>query len=218
MKDLTKIRIPLWPQKEWFPELRSLTVAPPVALPLKADLSQLHVHRLLQNLHVLQLHAWRLYSNLLDTYVFLVEWLVSCPCVVIPPRAGSTSVGGTAIATGVLITGIRSPILPSLKSLISFCFCVWRSISQFLLSVDTARPSPRFFSSACLGFRTISPLGILFAPAWDLVKVLSFLCDPTFEPLLSRPLQEGSVSDLFGWYQTSEGAPNRFLQGSFPGR
>ena len=57
---LVTLMAPLWPQ-EWFPEPQSLAVAPPVSLPLRADLlRQPHVHCLHQNLHVLQLHAWRL--------------------------------------------------------------------------------------------------------------------------------------------------------------
>ena len=52
---------PFWPQKEGFPELQSLAVAPPVSLPLQRDLlKQPHFHRLHQNLPVLCLHAWRL--------------------------------------------------------------------------------------------------------------------------------------------------------------
>ena len=59
---------PFWSQKEWFPELPSLSVAPPVPLPLRRDLLKLpHIHYLHQNLHVLRLHVWRLCSNSLAT-------------------------------------------------------------------------------------------------------------------------------------------------------
>ena len=55
---------PLWPQMEWLLQLRSPLVAPPATLPLRADLlRQPHVHRLHQNLHVLQVHVWRLSSD-----------------------------------------------------------------------------------------------------------------------------------------------------------
>ena len=166
----------LWLQKEWFLELWSLAVVLPVALPLRADLlGQPHVHRLHQNLHVLQLHAWRLCSDLRDTWASQGVWLVSCLCVVAPPRIGSTSIDGNAIITGILIVAIRSPILPSLKSRISFWFCMWKSVSLFLLSVDTARPVPQFLSSACLDFRTISSLGISFAPLSWSVRFALFL-------------------------------------------
>ena len=56
---------PFWLQKEWFLELQSLAVAPLLLLPLRRDLlRQPHFHRLHQNLHMLRLHAWRLYSDL----------------------------------------------------------------------------------------------------------------------------------------------------------
>ena len=59
---------PYWPQKELFPVLQSLSVAPPVALPMCRDLlRQPHFHRLHRDLLVLNLHAWRLLSGLLDT-------------------------------------------------------------------------------------------------------------------------------------------------------
>ena len=56
---------PFWPQKEWFPELQSLAVAPPVPLSLRRDLlRQPHFYRLHQNLPVLRLHVWRLFNAL----------------------------------------------------------------------------------------------------------------------------------------------------------
>ena len=57
----------LWPQKEWYPDLLCLSVAPPIVLPSRPDLlRQPHVHCLHQNLPKLQLHAWRLSSILSD--------------------------------------------------------------------------------------------------------------------------------------------------------
>ena len=65
--ELTLIE-PIWPQNEWFPDLLSLSIAPPVILPKRRDLlRQPHFHRLHQHVHVLQLHAWRLSSNSSDT-------------------------------------------------------------------------------------------------------------------------------------------------------
>ena len=50
---------PFWPQKEWFLELLSLSVATPVPLPSQRDLlRQPHFHCLHQNLHLLWLHVW----------------------------------------------------------------------------------------------------------------------------------------------------------------
>ena len=66
--DLSTLIAPFWPWKEWFPELQSLAVAPPVLLPTHRDLlKQPHFHRLHQNLHVLSLHAWRLFNTLRAT-------------------------------------------------------------------------------------------------------------------------------------------------------
>ena len=52
---------PYWPQRAWFPDLLHLSLAPPVALPLRQDLLRLYrSHCLYQGLHRLRLHAWRL--------------------------------------------------------------------------------------------------------------------------------------------------------------
>ena len=70
-KVLTKLResrgteltlvAPYWPQRTWFPDLIHLSLAPPVALPVRPDLLRLPCCRsLYQGLHRLRLHAWRL--------------------------------------------------------------------------------------------------------------------------------------------------------------
>ena len=64
--------------------------------------------------------------------------------VIAAPLAGSTSIGVWTIAAGGMFTAIRSPLLPPLESQISLCFCVWASVCLLLLSMDTARPFPRF--------------------------------------------------------------------------
>ena len=52
---------PYWPQRTWFADLLHLSLAPPVALPLRQDLLRLpRSHCLYQGLHRLRLHAWRL--------------------------------------------------------------------------------------------------------------------------------------------------------------
>ena len=52
---------PYWPQQAWFPDLLHLSLAPPVALPLRRKLLRLPwSHCLYQDLHRLRLHAWRL--------------------------------------------------------------------------------------------------------------------------------------------------------------
>ena len=52
---------PYWPQRPWFPDLLHLSLAPPVALPLRRDLLRLPQSPCLyQGLQRLRLHAWRL--------------------------------------------------------------------------------------------------------------------------------------------------------------
>ena len=52
---------PYWPQRPWFANLLHLSLAPPVALPLRRDLLLLpQSHCLYQGLPRLRLHAWRL--------------------------------------------------------------------------------------------------------------------------------------------------------------
>ena len=52
---------PYWPQRTWFADLLHLSLAPPVALPLRRDLLRLpQSHALYQGLPRLRLHAWRL--------------------------------------------------------------------------------------------------------------------------------------------------------------
>ena len=73
---------PFWPQRPWFPDLLDLLVEVPVALPLRRDLlRQPHFHHFHQNLHVLHLYAWRLYSDEQDTPASLKRWLCSLPTV-----------------------------------------------------------------------------------------------------------------------------------------
>ena len=65
---------PLWPQKEWFPDLMDLAMAAPVQLPFRRDLlQQPHCHRLHLRPQVLNLHAWRLSSGSPGMKVSLVE-------------------------------------------------------------------------------------------------------------------------------------------------
>ena len=69
---------PLWPQKEWFPDLLDLSVDLPVALPNRKDLlKQPHFHRFHHNLRMLQLHAWRLSGDSQGRMASLDQWLNS---------------------------------------------------------------------------------------------------------------------------------------------
>lgn len=61
---------PFWPQKEWFPDLWSMSVQTPRLLPSRWDLlRQPHVRRFHQRLHELHLTAWRLSTVSSDTKV-----------------------------------------------------------------------------------------------------------------------------------------------------
>ena len=56
---------PYWTWRDLFPDLSSLSVAPPIILPSRTDiLRQPHFHHLHRNFLTLRLHAWRLSSDL----------------------------------------------------------------------------------------------------------------------------------------------------------
>ena len=78
---------PFWPQRPWFPDLLELLVEVPISLPNRVDLlRQPHFNRLHQNLHVLNLTAWRVSSCQQDTPDSLRQWLLSLPSVAGNPR------------------------------------------------------------------------------------------------------------------------------------
>ena len=78
---------PFWPQRPWFPDLLELLVAVPVSLKLRRDLlRQPHFHRFHQNLHVLQLTAFRISSDPPAPSASLRQWLVSLPAAGESPR------------------------------------------------------------------------------------------------------------------------------------
>ena len=58
---------PWWPQREWFPDVQRLSIAPPRRLPLRRDLlCQPHVEVFHQGISTLALTAWLLSSGLSD--------------------------------------------------------------------------------------------------------------------------------------------------------
>ena len=72
---------PFWPQPPWFPNLLHLSLAPPVALPLRRDLLRLpQSHCLYQGLHKLRLHAWRLSGASWGQLDSLPLWPLRLPC------------------------------------------------------------------------------------------------------------------------------------------
>ena len=71
---------PFWAQKPWFPDLLELLLEPPIPLPNRKDLlRQPHFHRFHQNLHVLQLYAWRLSKAPPEPSDSLRQWLANLP-------------------------------------------------------------------------------------------------------------------------------------------
>ena len=69
-----------WPQHPWFPDFLELLVEIPSFLPRWRDLlKQPHFHHYHQNLHVLQLTAWRISSDPRAILDSLWWWLVSLP-------------------------------------------------------------------------------------------------------------------------------------------
>ena len=55
---------PHWPNQSWFAVLTDLSIAPPIRLPLRYDLLKQPVQELYhQNLQILNLHAWSLFSK-----------------------------------------------------------------------------------------------------------------------------------------------------------
>ena len=69
---------PFWPQREWWPDLLSVAVDFPVALPNRKDLlKQPHFHRFHKNPSLLGLTGWRLSSDLSKQPVQLRKQLIS---------------------------------------------------------------------------------------------------------------------------------------------
>ena len=71
---------PFWPQRPWFVEVLELLVEVPVSLPKRVDLlRQPHFNRLHQNLHVLELTAWRVSSSPPSMSASLRQWRDNLP-------------------------------------------------------------------------------------------------------------------------------------------
>ena len=69
-----------WSQHPWFPDLLELLVEIPFFLPRRRDLlKQPHFHHYHQNLHMLQLTAFRISNGPRAIWGSLRQWLVSLP-------------------------------------------------------------------------------------------------------------------------------------------
>ena len=94
---------PIWPEKEWFPDLLLLLTQPPLALPWwDSLLRQPHCNLFHQGVHSLNLHEWRLSSITSESRAFREGLLESCQGVSDPTPRASTSRGGRSSVVGVL--------------------------------------------------------------------------------------------------------------------
>ena len=94
---------PLWPGKEWFADLLLLLTQPPLALPWwDSLLRKPHCNLFHQNVHALNLHAWRLSSDTSESQAFREGLLMCCQGVSDPPPRTSTSRGGRSFVVGVV--------------------------------------------------------------------------------------------------------------------
>ena len=103
---------PLWPNQEWFPDLLSLAIDNPVALPpTRTLLKQTFFHHFHQNPRILNLHAWRLSQDLTLREGFLRR----CPRDSIfhreSLRAISMSLSGKCSLNGVNLKSLIRPKL-----------------------------------------------------------------------------------------------------------
>ena len=93
----------LWPEKEWFADLLLLLTQPPLALPWwDSLLRQPHCNLFHQDVHALNLHAWRLSSDTSESRAFREGLLACCQGVSDPPPCASTSRGGRSSVVGVV--------------------------------------------------------------------------------------------------------------------
>ena len=94
---------PLWPEKEWFADLRLLLTQPPLALPCWDKLlRQPHCSLFHQGVHALKLHAWRDSSDTTESRAFREELLVFCQGSSESPPLDCTSRDGRSSVVGVV--------------------------------------------------------------------------------------------------------------------
>ena len=94
---------PLWPEKEWFADLLLLLTQPPLALPCWDKLlRQPHCSLFHQGVHALNLHAWRLSSDITESRAFREELLESCQGSSENPPLDCTSQDGRSSVVGVV--------------------------------------------------------------------------------------------------------------------
>ena len=201
---------PYWPQRPWFVDLLHLSLAPPVALPLRRDLLRLPRSRCLyQGLPRLRLHAWRLrrftraagFSSAVAAQASLSrrpssrkayqlkwqvyrQWCHSC---------GHSSSNPSLAKTADFLCWLHSSKhlgVSSIKGYRSMLSAVFRFQLPSLSSHPVLRDLLRSFALESAP-RQLRP------PAWDLTLVLRFLNTSNFEPLAEVPLRALTQKVLF---------------------
>ena len=102
---------PLWPEREWYPDLLSLVVADPLELPLWQKLLRQPRSNVYHNgVHALRLHAWMLSSESSDREDFQSRLRAGCPPLSGSPPGVCMTPSGPRSLVGV----VRGGHLPSL--------------------------------------------------------------------------------------------------------
>ena len=199
-----------WPQRAWFPDPLHLSLAPPVALPLRQDLLRLHrSHCLYQGLHRLRLHAWRLrrftraagFSSSVASQASLsrrpssrkayqLKWQVYRSWC--HSHGHSVSRPSLSKVADFLcwLHSSKNLSVSSIKGYRSMLSAVFRFHLPSLSTLPVLRDLLRSF---CLesAERQLRP------PAWDLSLVLRYLNTSAFEPLSVAPLHALTQKVLF---------------------
>ena len=184
-----------WPQRPWFTDLLSLSLAPLVALPGRPDLLHLPRSRLrYPGLHRLRLHAWRLRSftrsaGFSSTAVkhaslarrpssranYQLKWTVyrSWCC----SRGHSVSCPSLAKVADFLCW-LRSDRDLSVSSICG-CHSMLSAVFRFYLLSLSSDPVLR---DLLRSFRLSSAERLVRPPAWDPSLVLRYLRSSEFEP------------------------------------
>ena len=201
---------PYWPQRPWFADLLHLSLAPPVALPLRRDLLRLpQSHCLYQGLPRLRLHAWRLrcftraagFSSAVAAQASLsrrpssrkayqLKWQVYRQWC---HSHGHSSSNPSLAKTADFLCWLHSSKhlgVSSIKGYRSMLSAVFRFQLPSLSSHPVLRDLLRSFALESAPHQ-------LRPPAWDITLVLRFLNTSSFEPLAEVPLRALTQKVLF---------------------
>ena len=187
---------PLWPEKEWFPDLLLLLTQPPLVLPCwDRLLRQPHCNLFHQGAHALNLHAWRLSSDTTESRAFRVGLLESCRGssenlpLACTSRDGRSSVVG--VVEGALLQSTPLPVVVdflihlrqdkglSVSAVKGYC----SALNSVLALKGRDLAASREITILLRSFaRSVNPVE-LRPPAWDVSLVLQSLTGAPYEPL-----------------------------------